>query len=403
MSTENVPRLARTARVDVLFTGYAADRVAGTVSLIRDVDRVMVLDPGMVPARSAILDPLRALGVSPEQVTDVLLSHHHPDHTVNIALFREVPVHDFQAVYTRDEWTDRPADGVDLTPSVRLLATPGHTPQDLTVLVGTPDQVIALTHLWWSGRRSTARPVRSRPRPAAGTARTGARAGRPRHPRPRRPVHARPVHSALKGPPRSADGLRCAGVRDERARLSARARELPLAARRDGAGHLGAGPGTCAAEGRATYRRAGRRGHRRPRAARGGRQAGTGATQRPPARAVALRPTGGREHPRRGPPRLARAGRQHHERRRDQRRGDPAPYRCRAGTRPGPTSSRSACCTGRSTAVARAVGCFAWRRRTRTSCSRRRPKQDWRRRRGDHGSPTTSTWLSPTWSGCPAR
>ncbi len=150
MSTENVTRLARTARVDVLFTGYAADRVAGTVSLIRDVDRVMVLDPGMVPARSAILDPLRALGVSPEQVTDVLLSHHHLDHTVNIALFREVPVHDFQAVYTRDEWAVREADGVQLTPAVRLLATPGHTPQDLTVLVGTPDQVIALTHLWWS-------------------------------------------------------------------------------------------------------------------------------------------------------------------------------------------------------------------------------------------------------------
>ena len=30
------------------------------------------------------------------------------------------------------------------------LETPGHTPQDITVLVGTPDQVVALTHLWWT-------------------------------------------------------------------------------------------------------------------------------------------------------------------------------------------------------------------------------------------------------------
>jgi glyoxylase-like metal-dependent hydrolase (beta-lactamase superfamily II) len=142
--------LARTARLDVLFVGYVGDNVAGTVSLIRDADRVIVVDPGMVPTRSAILDPLAALGVSPEDVTDVVLSHHHPDHTVNIALFGEVPVHDYQAIYTRDVWDDRPADGVHLAPSVRLIETPGHTPQDLTVLVGTADGVVALTHLWWS-------------------------------------------------------------------------------------------------------------------------------------------------------------------------------------------------------------------------------------------------------------
>jgi glyoxylase-like metal-dependent hydrolase (beta-lactamase superfamily II) len=150
VSTDDAP-LGRTARLDVLFTGYAAmPRVAGTVSLVRDGDRVVVVDPGMVPDRSAITDPLRRLGMDPADVTDVVLSHHHPDHTVNVALFGEVPVHDFQAVYTRDEWTSRPADGVALTPSVRLLATPGHTPQDLTVLVGTPEHVVALTHLWWT-------------------------------------------------------------------------------------------------------------------------------------------------------------------------------------------------------------------------------------------------------------
>lgn len=147
---DDLSGLARTAGLDVLFTGYAAERVAGTVSLIRDAGRVIVVDPGMVPARSAILDPLAALGVLPGDVTDVVLSHHHPDHTVNIALFGEVPVHDFQAVYTRDVWEDRPADGVLLTPSVRLLATPGHTPQDISVLVGTPDAIVVLTHLWWT-------------------------------------------------------------------------------------------------------------------------------------------------------------------------------------------------------------------------------------------------------------
>jgi glyoxylase-like metal-dependent hydrolase (beta-lactamase superfamily II) len=147
-----VADLSRTARVDVLVEGYARlPHVAGTVSLVRDAGRVVVVDPGMVADRELILRPLRELGVAPEEVTDVVLSHHHLDHTLNVALFPVVPVHDFQSVLEGDVFTPRPADGVELTASVRLLATPGHTPQDVTTLVGTPDDVVALTHLWWTG------------------------------------------------------------------------------------------------------------------------------------------------------------------------------------------------------------------------------------------------------------
>ena len=143
--------LARTARLDVLVEGYVRrPHVAGTVSLIRDGGKVVVVDPGMVADRDLILAPLHALGVRPEDVTDVVVSHHHLDHTVNIALFPVVPVHDFQSVIEGDLFRGRPADGVHLTPGVRLLATPGHTPQDVTTLVGTADDVVALTHLWWT-------------------------------------------------------------------------------------------------------------------------------------------------------------------------------------------------------------------------------------------------------------
>jgi glyoxylase-like metal-dependent hydrolase (beta-lactamase superfamily II) len=143
--------LARTARLDVLVEGYArSPHVAGTVSLVRDGGRVIVVDPGMVADRELIVGPLRDLGVRPDDVPDVVVSHHHLDHTVNIALFPVVPVHDFQSVIEGDIFTRRAAEGVQLTPSVRLLATPGHTAQDLTTLVGTDDDVVALTHLWWT-------------------------------------------------------------------------------------------------------------------------------------------------------------------------------------------------------------------------------------------------------------
>ena len=52
-------------------------------------------DPGMVARRSLITDPLLALGVALEAVTHVALSHHHPDHTMNVALFPNAEVVDF--------------------------------------------------------------------------------------------------------------------------------------------------------------------------------------------------------------------------------------------------------------------------------------------------------------------
>ena len=139
-----------TAKLDVLAVGYADERVASTVVLIRDGEAVIVVDPGMAASRRVILDPLRELGVEPNEVTDVVFSHHHPDHTLNAALFPEARFHDHWAIYRGDIWLDRPADGFELSPAVSLLATPGHTAEDITTLVRTEEGLVACTHLWWS-------------------------------------------------------------------------------------------------------------------------------------------------------------------------------------------------------------------------------------------------------------
>lgn len=143
--------VARDARLDILLTGsLTPPGVVSTCSLVRSGDVVAVVDPGMAAQQSDILDPLAALGLAPGEVTDVILSHHHPDHTLNAALFPLAAVHDHWATYRGDLWTSRPADGVELSPSIRLLHTPGHSPQDVTTLIGTADGIVACTHLWWS-------------------------------------------------------------------------------------------------------------------------------------------------------------------------------------------------------------------------------------------------------------
>ena len=95
------------ARFELLFTGYGTPGVASSVGYVEDGEVRIVIDPGMVPGRSAILDPLTELGVDPASVTDVIFSHHHPDHTLNAALFENARFHDHWAIYQNDQWTDR--------------------------------------------------------------------------------------------------------------------------------------------------------------------------------------------------------------------------------------------------------------------------------------------------------
>ena len=147
--------LTGSATVHVLAAGYAredsdGEHVGSTVTLIQDGNGVIIVDPGLVSSRSALLAALASHGVAPEAVTDVVFSHHHPDHTVNAALFPAARIHDHWAIYDGDLWISRAAEGYAVSPSVRLLATPGHSAEDITTLAATPDGVYACTHAWWA-------------------------------------------------------------------------------------------------------------------------------------------------------------------------------------------------------------------------------------------------------------
>jgi glyoxylase-like metal-dependent hydrolase (beta-lactamase superfamily II) len=135
----------------VLVGGAVGPECVSTCSLVRDGDVVIVIDPGLSPSQAAILDPLREHGVAAGNVTDVVISHHHPDHTLNVALFPNARVHDHWAIYDfSGRWDDVEAEGRVLAPSVVLIRTPGHSAEDISTLAGTSDGVVAFTHAWWS-------------------------------------------------------------------------------------------------------------------------------------------------------------------------------------------------------------------------------------------------------------
>jgi glyoxylase-like metal-dependent hydrolase (beta-lactamase superfamily II) len=161
------------AEFHLLFSGYVhpitasplgrvtGGRFASTVSFVREGEVHVIIDPGIVPDPKSILESLAALGESPTSITDVIFSHHHPDHTLNAALFPQARFHDHWAIYQGDGFQFHPAEGYAVSPSIRLIESPGHSLQDITTLVGTPAGVVAFTHLWWSAREPAEDPLAS--------------------------------------------------------------------------------------------------------------------------------------------------------------------------------------------------------------------------------------------------
>jgi glyoxylase-like metal-dependent hydrolase (beta-lactamase superfamily II) len=140
----------RSAHFHLLLSGSLSPTVS-TCSLVRDGEAAIVIDPGLAPSQDALLGPLRALGLAPTDVTDVIISHHHPDHALNAALFPAARVHDHWAIYDfAGRWDDVDCEGRVISPSVSLLRTPGHTEEDLSTVARTPDGVVVFTHLWWT-------------------------------------------------------------------------------------------------------------------------------------------------------------------------------------------------------------------------------------------------------------
>ena len=142
------------AQHHVLVVGALGPDVASTCSLIVDGDRVIVVDPGLAPSQESITDPLHALGYSRSAVTDVVLSHHHPDHTINVGLFPMARIHDHWAIYDfSGRWDTVECEGRQISANVSLMKTPGHTAEDLSTVVQTVDGVYVLTHEWWSSEQ----------------------------------------------------------------------------------------------------------------------------------------------------------------------------------------------------------------------------------------------------------
>jgi glyoxylase-like metal-dependent hydrolase (beta-lactamase superfamily II) len=133
------------------------------VTLLRG-EKTTLVDVGHVGRRRLLLERLRETGLTPDAIDRVVLTHAHWDHCLNVDCFptAEVLLHEDELEYTSaphpEDWAtpvwtadilrrarvSTVRDGDELEPGVRVLATPGHSPGSLTLLVDTADGAAGL-------------------------------------------------------------------------------------------------------------------------------------------------------------------------------------------------------------------------------------------------------------------
>jgi glyoxylase-like metal-dependent hydrolase (beta-lactamase superfamily II) len=143
------------AQVDVLITGHVETTEAGdssvhpTVSLVRDGDLVVVVDPGILSDPALLTDALARHDLGVDDVTHVFVTHHHIDHTRNIGMFPSARVVDVDSVYDGSLWLEHDGDDYRLSDHLRVIETPGHAQECAALVVSTDDGTVVLTHAWW--------------------------------------------------------------------------------------------------------------------------------------------------------------------------------------------------------------------------------------------------------------
>jgi glyoxylase-like metal-dependent hydrolase (beta-lactamase superfamily II) len=156
--------------IDILVQGFPGKTVChgglgwSTVALVRGRDRVILIDAGNFGMRRLITERLAAHGLRPNDVTDVVLTHAHYDHSINWPMFASARVligkqeldwavaqplghHTIPEFYVRELAVSKQLRGVaiaeEVIPGLTAYAGPGHTPGHLVyVLNGGERDVI---------------------------------------------------------------------------------------------------------------------------------------------------------------------------------------------------------------------------------------------------------------------
>ena len=137
------------AEVKILVEGYTTadstdegeEKTRATITLVRDKNIIMVCDPGVLDSQQILIDALKHEGLAINDVNYVFITHSHIDHYRNIGMFPNAKTLEYWGIWDgeiADDWKE------NFTEDIKIIKTPGHNYDGLTLLVKTKDGLVAV-------------------------------------------------------------------------------------------------------------------------------------------------------------------------------------------------------------------------------------------------------------------
>ncbi|MEW6294944.1 MAG: MBL fold metallo-hydrolase [Candidatus Diapherotrites archaeon] len=137
------------AEVKVLIEGYTTadakesgeEKTCPTITLVKDRNIIMVVDPGILEDQSMLAGKLREEGLSINDVNIVCITHSHIDHYRNIGMFPKAKTLEYYGLWdknTVEDWKEQ------FTKDIKIIKTPGHNYDCISLLVKTDKGIIAI-------------------------------------------------------------------------------------------------------------------------------------------------------------------------------------------------------------------------------------------------------------------
>lgn len=139
------------AKVKVLVEGYTnadvqvvggQEKTCPTITLVRDKDIIMVVDPGVLDDQQILVDALQKEGLAVDDVNMVCITHSHIDHYRNVGMFPKAKVLEYFGIWDGgyvEDWQEH------FSEDIQILKTPGHDNTSITLFVKQDeDGVVAI-------------------------------------------------------------------------------------------------------------------------------------------------------------------------------------------------------------------------------------------------------------------
>lgn len=134
------------AEVKVLIKGYTSsdageEITCPTMTLVKDDNLNIICDPGVLEGQNILVEKLKEEGLTIDDIDIVFLTHSHIDHFRNIGMFPKAKTLEYYGLWDKNTVTDWKE---DFTRDIKIIKTPGHSKESLTLLVNTEKGKVAI-------------------------------------------------------------------------------------------------------------------------------------------------------------------------------------------------------------------------------------------------------------------